>query len=281
VKRTRVPYVSLFLCLLLTLVNIILTISSKHTSSTVAAPVTHKNIHLLRRPSQYIRFDEVRRPSPPIPRQFNNYPIAVAQVDSADKRRVFEEDLRAYMSPIGTVVPGDRRVLVTQTVSLLCLHTGLVSDAWQVSTIIQFITIDWGMEDCELHLFLPRVEAKSVSIGVYRLNQTYPLDLAALSYQSRPQRVAKVATIQLSTIEGTIWRRRFSCVSDEVLTFELACSQVNDGHCAFEWWQKQGHGEPNPGKRWYLRVRITTHARHRRILNAVRHDLVDIAVQRR
>ncbi|KAJ7230378.1 hypothetical protein GGX14DRAFT_553861 [Mycena pura] len=49
-----------------------------HTSSTVATPVTQKNIHLLRRPSQYLRFEEVRRPSPPIPRQFNNYSIAVA-----------------------------------------------------------------------------------------------------------------------------------------------------------------------------------------------------------
>lgn len=116
------PYLPLLLCILFTLLNIVVTLASQRIGSSTNAssrttPITHKNIHQLRRPSQYIRFDEVLRPVPPVPRQFENYPITLAQVDAADSGKVFEEDLAAYMSPIGTVVPGDRRVLVTPTVS--------------------------------------------------------------------------------------------------------------------------------------------------------------------
>ncbi|KAJ7699279.1 hypothetical protein B0H17DRAFT_1196369 [Mycena rosella] len=236
------PYISLFLCAAFTLVNIVFTISSRRTAASLDPPVTHKNIHLLRRPSQYIRFDEVQRPSEPIPRQFNNYPIAVAQIDAADEGRIFAEDARAYMSPIGTVVPGDRRVLVTPT----------------ISTVVQFRTIDWGMEDCELHVSLPAlslgVGPKGVSVVVHRLNQTYPLDLATLSYRTRPPRVAKLASVQLSRTEGTVWHRRFACAADDVLTFELECSQTDGGDCLVEWWQKRGHVEPVPA------VYLTQHA---------------------
>ncbi|KAJ7484283.1 hypothetical protein FB451DRAFT_1028782 [Mycena latifolia] len=231
---SRLPYASLCLCLLFTLVNIAVTVVSERTSPpTVPAPVTHKNIHLLRRPSQYIRFNEIQRPSPPLPRQFNNYPIALAQIDAVDAGKIFEEDPRAYMSPIGTVVPEDRRV----------------------STIAQFRTIDWGMEDCELHLSLPTLNVSiasppNVGVELYRLNQTYPLDLATLSYRSRPLRVAQVASIPLARGEGTLWHGRFGCPADSVLTFELslACPRATAGECTLEWWQKVGYTEPHPGE---------------------------------
>jgi hypothetical protein len=65
----------------------------------------------------------VHRPSPSIPRQFKNYPITLAQVDAANQQRILYAD-KAFMSPIGTVVPEDRRVLVTPTVS------GLVTSSY-------------------------------------------------------------------------------------------------------------------------------------------------------
>lgn len=79
-------------------------------------PVTYQDIQALRRPSQFIRFDEIKRPSPPGHKEFNNYPILVTQVDSARKDKVFEDDVKRYMAPIGTISPRDRRVLVTDTV---------------------------------------------------------------------------------------------------------------------------------------------------------------------
>ncbi|KAJ7792080.1 hypothetical protein B0H13DRAFT_1675804 [Mycena leptocephala] len=139
------------------------------------------------------------------------------------------------MSPIGTIVPEERRVVVGPT----------------ISTIIQFRIIDWGMEDCELTLSLPAMDhgtyMKSVTVVLHRLNQTYPLDLTTLSYQSRPPHVSKVASIQL-TQEVTVWQRRFRCTSDGVLTFELASSELNQADFLVEWWQKAGYTEPHPGK---------------------------------
>ncbi|KAJ7602358.1 hypothetical protein DFH06DRAFT_1397516 [Mycena polygramma] len=137
------------------------------------------------------------------------------------------------MSPIGTVVPEDRRI----------------------STIVQFRTIDWGMEDCELHLALPAVKHWDTgsSVVLHRLNQTYPLDLATLTYRSSPPRVATMASIQLAPTAGTTWQHRFACATDEILTFELACSPTNEGSdCTVEWWQKFHASEPG--------VYLTQHA---------------------
>ncbi|KAJ7459648.1 hypothetical protein B0H11DRAFT_1872745 [Mycena galericulata] len=193
-------------------------------------PVTYKNIHLLYRPSPYIRFDEIHRPSPPVPRQFNNYPITLAQIDAEDEGRVFPNDHGALMSPIGTIVPEDRRI----------------------STVIQFRTIDWGMEECELKLSLPALnkdaQSSGISVVLHRLNQTYRLDDTTLSYQSRPPRVSKVATIQLAQDVPTLWQQRFRCKSDGVLTFELECSPTHKSNCLVDWRQRSGSVEPYPGE---------------------------------
>ncbi|KAJ6455297.1 hypothetical protein C8R47DRAFT_996858 [Mycena vitilis] len=230
-RLNRLPclsHISLILCIVLTLANILITVASQrrfpNPNSPTSIPVTSKNIHLLRRPSQYIRFDEIRRPSPPVPKQFRNYPITLTQIDAAEPDRVLYAD-KTYMSPIGTVVPADRRI----------------------SSIIQFRTIDWGMEDCQLHMSVPALGggdtmgASNISVVLHRLNQTYPLDTAELTFRSRPPRVAKIGDIQLSRVEGTIWSRRFACKADVVLSFELECSGVlADDSCFLEWWQKQG-----------------------------------------
>jgi hypothetical protein len=56
----------------------------------------------------------------------------------------------------------------------------------QISTIIQFSKIDWGMEDCRLHVSIPAlsgaVKAGNISLVLYQLNQTYPIDTAELSF---------------------------------------------------------------------------------------------------
>ncbi|KAJ7753627.1 hypothetical protein DFH07DRAFT_744342 [Mycena maculata] len=126
------------------------------------------------------------------------------------------------MSPIGTVVPEDRRVLITPT----------------ISTVIQFRTIDWGMDDCRLHISVPALGGADApfSLALYRLNQTHPLDAS----RPCPQRVAKIEDIDISRGQDTMWQRGFACQSDEVLTFELACSSISQGGCLLEWWQKRG-----------------------------------------
>ncbi|KAJ6464363.1 hypothetical protein C8R45DRAFT_1023819 [Mycena sanguinolenta] len=223
-------YVPVALCVLFTLLNILVTVVFRSASGhgpQVSAPVTSKNIHLLRRPSQYIRFDEVHRPSPPIPKQFRNYPITVAQVDATEPERILYAD-KSYMAGIGTILPGDRRVLVTPT----------------ISTIVQFRTIDWGMEDCRLHLSVPRLSGdaqRNISLALYRLNQTYPIDTTELSFHSRPPRFARLEEIEITNVGDTDWSRSVACRSDDVLSFEFECSGIpEEGGCFLEWWQKKG-----------------------------------------
>jgi len=229
-RSDRLPYVSLFFCLLLTSANIGFTVISQRASRSASSPVevTYKNVHLLRRPSQYMRFDEITRPSPVVPRQFNNYPIGVAQVDAAHKRTVFDPEEGSIMTNLGTIVPERRRVLVTPT----------------ISTIVEFRSIDWGMEDCELHLSLPSGDASS-TVVLYQLNQTHTTDLATLSYETRPPRQAELGTFQPS-VEGTAWQHRFACPTDTILTFELACSSTSESKCMLEWWQTRDTKEPEP-----------------------------------
>lgn len=119
-SRLLGPRLCFALCAICTVVNLALSFLARDGPSLpVAPPVTRKNIHLLRRPSQFIRFDEIERPSPPAPKQFENYPILLAQIDSSDTSKVFPDDPRKYMSHVGTISPEDRRVLVSETVSLL------------------------------------------------------------------------------------------------------------------------------------------------------------------
>lgn len=79
--------------------------------------LTRQDLFKLRRPSQYIRLDEIPRPSPPVERQFNNYPIAVGQVDSALPNRVIDNAVNIHMVHSGTIIPEDIRVHVSPTVS--------------------------------------------------------------------------------------------------------------------------------------------------------------------
>ncbi|KAG2090625.1 uncharacterized protein F5147DRAFT_780276 [Suillus discolor] len=87
--------------------------------------ITRKNDHILRRPSQYMRFDEIARTSPPIPREFISLPMSVSLVDHSASSHVFNGYLAMRTIRAGTISPSDdRKVHVTQ---------------------IDNLAIDWGM----------------------------------------------------------------------------------------------------------------------------------------
>ncbi|KAI9461087.1 hypothetical protein HD554DRAFT_2028382 [Boletus coccyginus] len=191
--------------------------------------ITRQNIHLLRRPNQYIGFDEIQRPTPPVSRQLTTYPILLSLVDAASPDTVFEDDFAKGMFHSGTITPDDRRV----------------------STIIQFRAIDWGMEICELHVDLPESfgqEGHSGSLALYRIDSTIPLDTSSLSYNTRPRRIAKLGNIPFGNVT---WHRKFNCATDEVLSFELSCLPLvesgGDSNCFVEWVQIKDAvpGEPS------------------------------------
>ncbi|KLO16596.1 hypothetical protein SCHPADRAFT_887665 [Schizopora paradoxa] len=253
---TLARHAVLLFCILCTFINVAIVAFVSPNSSLSAASTTldrtdlisafrSEDISKLRRPSQFIRFDEIQRPSPPIPRQFDNHPILIAQVDRDRPDHVFGEVTRQYMASPGTITPEDRRVLVTPS----------------ISTIVQFRAIDYGMGTCELRLTIPPSlmhgenpglldSSQARPLSVYRLNSTRPLSSRALSARTKPDRIAQVAEVLLQREEGTaglVWHRKFMCEENEILTFELACGTAALGDtCTVEWWQDRQ--TPNPGK---------------------------------
>ncbi|KAG6873899.1 hypothetical protein C0995_009678 [Termitomyces sp. Mi166 len=224
----------LWLCIACTVVNILITVLNAWQRTTVYAPFDSKDIYTLRRPSQYIGFDSITRPSPPVQRNFTNFPFAVAQIDVQEPLKVFEIDTKRFMSLSGTVYPDDKKVVVTD----------------KISTILQFRAIDYGMEICELHIDLPpsSVLAGQVeAISVYRLESSSPLDLGSLSYKTSPRRIGCLGDIYATADKETHWHRKMTCTLEAVLTLELACPQdIPVGkRCNLEWLQSK---EATPGE---------------------------------
>lgn len=187
--------------------------------------ITNENIHLLRRPSQYIRLDEIKRPAPPTPRSFSNFPILVQHIDGSQVNEVILPETHARLTHSGTIVPLERKVAVSR----------------KISTIFQFRAIDWGMEQCEISFNIPPEwgglkDSSTSVVSVYRLNATLPIQPSKLNYINRPPRLSKLDDIVIG--DTSKWRRNVTCYSDSVLSFELACSS-SDSDCNLSWWQ--GH----------------------------------------
>jgi hypothetical protein len=109
----------LTLCFVCTAVNVFLAVSQSKAPVAPLSPsqMTRNDIAHLRRPSQYIRFDDIERPFI-IPRNFSNFPIFSAAIDSADAKKIFEIDIQRTMTHVGSVSFETKRVLVSGTVSL-------------------------------------------------------------------------------------------------------------------------------------------------------------------
>ncbi|KAG6853252.1 hypothetical protein C0991_005710 [Blastosporella zonata] len=226
----------LWLCIACTAVNVFILLWYPRGSlcDGNSSPFNKKNIHTLRRPSQYVGFDTIPRSSPPIPRNFSNFPFAVAQIDEGEPHKVFEVNSMRFMALSGTVYPEERKVIISN----------------KVSTIMQFRAIDYGMEICELQIHLPPSSASAgeiQAISVYRLESSAPLNLERLSYKTSPQRLGRLGDIRSVPGDETHWHRRISCSLEDVLTVELACPQdIPTGtRCNLEW--SQHKEEANPG----------------------------------
>lgn len=116
------------------------------------ADLRREDVGTLRRPSQFIRFDEIVRPSPPIPRQFNNYPILIAQIDQYNPEYILGESIRSYLAGTGTVSPESRRVLVTRSVrfdlcNAICNSSLIKPDPSRYRPSSSFVplTMGWGL----------------------------------------------------------------------------------------------------------------------------------------
>ena len=95
------------------------------------------------------------------------------------------------------------------------------------------------MEDCRLVFTLPAVDAAlertavfsidaSSTFDVFRLAAERPLDKKALSYATRPARLAKVATVRPVPGNDTLVHR-FPCAARSLHVFEVACAEGATG----------------------------------------------------
>lgn len=103
------------------------------------------------------------------------------------------------------------------------------------------------MERCHLIAYMPSpsvlnelnisspIQSPSIDIEVHRIDASDDVDLATLSYHSRPKRTALLTkwTLQLDqTIESEV----FDCPSRSMQSFEFACAEGSNG-CDLEFQQ--------------------------------------------
>ncbi|KAI0043697.1 hypothetical protein FA95DRAFT_1681706 [Auriscalpium vulgare] len=122
--------------------------------------------------SPYANFDTIysngTRPTTcyaPIP----NHARTMGWVSTAKPREVLRDD-REYLTNVnGNVPPEGMHIWVTP----------------QVSTVVQFRTIDYGMENCTLVVDFPHASF-AATLHVWRLDAPARLDMRSLTYSSRP-----------------------------------------------------------------------------------------------
>ncbi|KAH8101226.1 hypothetical protein BXZ70DRAFT_1007614 [Cristinia sonorae] len=215
------------LCIVCTLANLLVL---RVTEYKEANPPKLKN---LRRPSQFPGLDKIERPVPPIERSIVNFPFVLGRVDKQNPRKVVPEN-----APNG--IANGHRVKVTN----------------DISTVLQFRTLDWGMESCELNVRIPGTEMvvdnnRSNSTASLILGPTHNhiyvhtlvsddrgtpidqvIDQKQLTHSSLPLLGERVGSLHLDY--GFEWTYKFPCEMDSLHAFALVAA---DDSTHVEWWQ--------------------------------------------
>ncbi|KAI0056951.1 hypothetical protein BV25DRAFT_1920588 [Artomyces pyxidatus] len=186
-------------------------------SSTPASPTS-----ALEMPNMYINFDKLyngtiqeNRTFPPIV----NIPRGMSQVSSAQPNKVFPQWPESWLTIYGSVPINSRRLWVSP----------------EVSTIVQFRVMDYGMENCSLVLTIPPAAENGTDIlvsdlredqarvDVWALSTSKRLDPQTLTWKTCPTRAAHVGMLAASYNE-THELPSFACRSGSYQAFELSCA---------------------------------------------------------
>lgn len=248
-SSSNVIFYLTLVCVVCTLANLLVL---RITEFKEANPPQPKN---LRRPSQFPGLDRIERPVPPIERSIVNFPFVVARIDQQNPRKVVSNDAPSGMA-------NGNRVKVTNKVRILDVRITSFELIFvrQISTVLQFRALDWGMESCELTVRLPGAEMvvdnnRSNSTASFVLGPTHNhiyvhtlisdskgspvnevLDAKKLTYASRPELGEKIGSLHLDY--GFEWSHTFPCAMDSLHAFALVAA---DDPTHVEWWQdKQG-----------------------------------------
>ncbi|KZT04283.1 uncharacterized protein LAESUDRAFT_682844 [Laetiporus sulphureus 93-53] len=157
-----------------------------------------------------------------------NVPRVAAQVSSTEPNKVGVEDEHRYLSNFGTMTPLDRHLQVSST----------------IHTILQFRTMDYGMESCALALRLPSPEdseslqlaegARDVHLDVCALDVSRQLKPRSLSWATRPRCQTHVGTLVAGPGEEVRFPE-FPCSWGSLHTYEISCS-ADSPDCLVDVW---------------------------------------------
>ncbi|TFK35072.1 hypothetical protein BDQ12DRAFT_635563 [Crucibulum laeve] len=177
----------------------------------------------------YVGLDTAIYETPLIPpKPISNFPLVIAQVNRSDPRTVYLDNHR-YMSALGMIYPEDKKVLITN----------------EVSTVMQFRILDFGMESCKLNVTIPsgdeaKADKKNATISsdplvldIWYLQASKGVDTSRLSWSTLPKRQGLFTSLRIEA-GRTTQSPEFHCRSGSLYTFELTCS---DPRCHLEFQQ--------------------------------------------
>ncbi|KAF9228294.1 hypothetical protein BS17DRAFT_745630 [Gyrodon lividus] len=162
---------------------------------------------------------------------FVTLPRVTAQVFRSRPQEPSPRGIEVAIYPHGTLTPNEKHLHVDR----------------DTNSILQFRTIDFGMERCSLVIGLPMGDnelegnatfgfQESSTLDVYRLNRLGSVEVRKLTWRSRPERQDIIGTVTPIAGQETIisW---FPCKSGSLHTFEVACHEGSD--CLVDVWSSQ------------------------------------------
>jgi hypothetical protein len=199
--------------------------------------------------NQYVGLDELYTSQPPLVNASRygpimNMPRLSVQVSSTQPNKVTLEDQHRHLTNIGTLSPPDRHLQVSRNVrKCKDRRRQRLSDLSQTHTVLQFRTMDFGMERCALVLRLPSLGPSDVSsanttiLDICRVDAPRLLDPRVLSWETRPRCQKHVGKV-VGRPGGEVQLPDFPCPWGSLHTYEVACaSDVSD--CNIDVWSNQ------------------------------------------
>jgi len=102
------------------------------------------------------------------------------------------------------------------------------------------------MERCELSIIIPSADnayplvIPSAPVQIYNIAHNKRLYGDSLSYINRPHRGGLIGEPHLE--HNSSWSHNFTCLMDEIYTFEVVCGNFQSGECSLKWTQDKEHG---------------------------------------
>lgn len=185
-------------------------------------------------------------------RNILNKPRIVTPVYAGNPSMSTAEEELVADGQYGTFSPHEKHFSVDQRVSVTFLVFISTKRSPKTITIVQFRTIDFGLELCSLMLLLPdansRVEGnhpftmsiQPPTLRICQLDVDRSLDPTTLTWRSRPSCGHALRTTLLTTKYGQEMEVfRFSCPWASFPTFEISCTTEHVQECAIDIWTSQ------------------------------------------